>query len=99
MILNDASAIEESAVYTDKKWPNAVIPFEISDEYSKNILFIFEWNLHYIYLKIIYLASDEKQVIQNAMNDFQSKSCIKFTHRSNEEDYVYIWKKPNTGYD
>ena len=35
MILNDTSGIEASAVYSDKKWPNANIPFEISDEYSK----------------------------------------------------------------
>ena len=35
MILNDSSAAEASAVYTDKKWPNANIPFEISNEYSK----------------------------------------------------------------
>ena len=38
MILNDTSAIEASAVYSDKKWPNANIPFEISDEYSKTYL-------------------------------------------------------------
>jgi len=35
MILNGTSAIEASAVYSDKKWPNAIIPFEVSDEYSK----------------------------------------------------------------
>ena len=38
MILNDTSGIEASAVYPDKKWPNANIPFEISDEYGKSYL-------------------------------------------------------------
>ncbi|KAG1667121.1 Zinc metalloproteinase nas-7 [Nymphon striatum] len=51
-----------------KKWPNAVIPYEISSVYSR----------------------PERAIIAKAMQFYLTYTCVKFTPRTNQGDYIHI---------
>ncbi|XP_069938204.1 zinc metalloproteinase nas-4-like [Cherax quadricarinatus] len=60
------SAISNS----QKVWPNAVIPYVISNEFT----------------------SSERCKIARAIDEFQSRTCLRFVPRTTQEDYVFILK-------
>jgi len=84
-----------SAVCENRLWPNKMIPYVISNNYSK-----ISYNSLVLTLKMCYLihtGQSETNMILDAMASIQSRTCIKFIPRTTEPDYVNIYQA-NLGY-
>ncbi|EDO37770.1 predicted protein, partial [Nematostella vectensis] len=55
----------------DKKWPNAILPYEIRSDLK---------------------GTPAEGVIQNAMREWESKTCVRFQKRTTQKNYVYFFK-------
>lgn len=78
-----------------RTWPNATIPYIISDEYGNftsfllTVLYIFP--LHNSKL-LTHLDEKQGEEIKIAMDAFEAKTCIRFIQRKNHKQYIHIVK-------
>jgi hypothetical protein len=42
-------------------------------------------------------APDQRRVIGYAMNEYHTKTCIRFVPRTNQQNYIYIRRDLNVG--
>ena len=56
----------------NKKWPNGVVPYVISQDFS----------------------ADQRALIAKAMEEYHTKTCIKFIPRTSENAYIHFLKGP-----
>lgn len=72
----------------EKYWPNGMVFYKIDPKFRKyffkNFLSVPNMNQQHS------AASSQVSNIQQAMDDIECATCIKFKERSNEEDYVYF---------
>ena len=38
-----------------------------------------------------FFSSEGRKVVEEAMKEFESKTCLRFTPRSSERDYIHIY--------
>jgi len=97
IVKNDLQGARSPAVFRENIWPDAKIPYVISnDEYGILANITVQFLIYSIQIKDLYLDQNERKIIVNALHAFHEKTCVRFNPRTNEADFVSI-SKANRG--
>lgn len=72
-------------VTASSRWPNGVVPYSFAPSLCKKLQQSFNLRSKKIFS---FKAQSDRAVIQRAIGEYHSKTCIKFVPRSNERDFI-----------
>ena len=89
--MSNISLLQKSFAANVNLWPNGQI-FVQFDGFSKNIYILKKFKFQLLKFYLFFKASAEQNIIIQGINYIQSKTCIKFFYRTNQVDYVRVFK-------
>ena len=68
-----------------RMWKDGIIPYELRGSFCKLILLNLIFSIHHFYN---FKAQKDKNLLSDAIEEFEKVSCIKFIPRAAEKDYI-----------